>query len=408
MSQRLKIFETSQGLMWMLMILGVLSLTILLIILVTSLIYKPPNNPDILKYFNEDFLLRAAQYNRLGMIFSVILKMLVWLLMAAAVWVIWKYFSRAGYMKIYIVAGYIILFYLILNIIILPLSFHRGYTIEHQFGLSNQTPGMWFADFAKERSIDLIISTAAFTGLYALMVYIPKYWWLIAASVMAIFIIIGVYLYPILIDPLFFRFKTLEDPVMRVEILEVTDKAGIKVKDILVADASRKTVKANAYFTGFGNTRRIVLYDNLLNNFSKEEAINVIAHEVAHWKFAHILKIIGISITGGFIGFFILGIILSRSGQRGSIESIFIIILLISFITFLSTPLQNTLSRYFERQSDDLALEITGKYNTQIKLMKGLAEANLSNVEPHPVVRAMVYSHPPIMERIRSAEMMRE
>ena len=94
MSQRLKIFETSQGLMWMLMILGVLSLTILLIILVTSLIYKPPNNPDILKYFNEDFLLRAAQYNRLGMIFSVILKMLVWLLMAAAVWVIWKYFSR--------------------------------------------------------------------------------------------------------------------------------------------------------------------------------------------------------------------------------------------------------------------------------------------------------------------------
>lgn len=408
MNQRIRIFEENPGLFWILAILGVLSLIVLVILLVASLTYKPPNNPDILRYFNEDFLLKAAQYNRINMILSVTSRMLVWLFMAASVWVFWKYFSGSGYVKVYIAAGYIVLFYIILNIIILPLSFYRGYAIEHQFGLSNQTPGMWFLDLFKERGIELLISTAAFTGIYALMVHIPKYWWLIAGSVIAVFIIIGTYLYPVLIDPLFFKFKTLDDPVLKEEILDVTDRAGIEVKDVLVADASRRTVRANAYFTGFGNTRRIVLYDNLLNNFSREEVINVVAHESAHWKFAHIPKSIGIVAVSSFLGLFVLNIILSRTGSRGDFRSVFVIILLVSFITFLSVPVQNVLSRYFERRSDELVLEITGGHDTQIRLMKGLAEANLSNVEPHPVIRVLVYSHPPIMERIRYAEMQKD
>jgi STE24 endopeptidase len=97
--------------------------------------------------------------------------------------------------------------------------------------------------------------------------------------------------------------------------------------------------------------------------------------------------------------------ILGRTGLKGDFRAIFVIILVISFITFLSAPVQNVLSRYFERQADQLALEITGEYDTQIKLMTGLAEANLSNVQPHPVIRAILYSHPPIMERIKTAEM---
>ena len=366
------------------------------------------NDPDTLKYFSSGFLVKAAQYNKINIILSVSVKVLIWLFMAIALWIGWKYFSGPeGHVRIYIAAGYIALFYIILNLIILPLSFYRGYVVEHRFGLSNQTAGMWFIDFAKSRGIEMVISVAAFTGIYWLMAFIPKYWWLIAASIEALFIIIGTYLYPLLIDPLFYRFSKLEDPVLREEILEVTGKAGIEVQDILVADASRTTKKANAYFTGFGNTRRIVLYDNLLNNFSREEALNVVAHEAAHWKYSHIVKSIAISIAAGFLGLYILNMILIRTGLRGDFRSIFIIILLISLVSFISVPFQNVLSRYFERQADELSLEITGGYDTQIELMTGLAEANLSNVDPHPIIRAMLYSHPSIMERIESAESQR-
>jgi STE24 endopeptidase len=407
MGQRLRLFETNPGLMWLLVILGIACFIMLVLLLIFSLIYRPTGNPETLKYFSSDFLLKAARYNRFSLIISISVRILTWLLMAAAVWAGWKYFASINRIPIYIAAGYIALFYIILNIMVLPLSFYRGYTIEHQFGLSNQTVGMWFSDFAKSRGIDMVISVAAFTGIYALLVYIPKYWWLIAASVLAVFVVVGVYLYPVLIDPLFFKFKRLEDRVMREEILEVTDKAGIEVRDILVADASRRTVKANAYFTGFGNTRRIVLYDNLLNNFTRQEAINVVAHEAAHWRYAHIVKSISITIAGGFIGLFILNVLLTRSGMKGDFKSVFLIILLISLVTFLTLPVQNVVSRYFERQADGLTLEVTGAYDKQIELMTGLAKANLSNVDPHPVIKAVLYSHPPIMERIASAEMLK-
>lgn len=405
MGLRLKYFESGQGLAWLLIITGALSIIVLIILLASSLIYRPPADTAALKYFDPGFLARAARYNRISMMISVSVRITTWLFMAAAVWAVWRYFSGAGHVRLYIAAGYIALFYILLNIIILPLSFYRGYVIEHQFGLSNQSPGMWFSDFAKEKAIDIVISAAAFTGLYALMTYASRNWWLIAASVMAAFIIIGVYLFPVLIDPLFYNFKKLEDQELRQDLIEVTGRAGIEVSDILVADASRKTVKANAYFTGFGNTRRIVLYDNLLNDFTREESINVVAHEAAHWRYLHIIKSIAIGISAGFLGLFFLSVILRRAGLTGELRSIFIIILLISFITFLSAPAQNILSRYFERQADRLALEITGGYEAQIGLMKGLAEANLANVDPHPLIRAVLYSHPPIIERIQAAEM---
>jgi STE24 endopeptidase len=404
MGQRFRFFELNQGFMWLLIILGALSLAMLFILLISSITYRPPGDPATLKYFDTGFLATAAQYNQISMVISISIKVLTWLFMAAAVLVFWRFFSGSGNVRIYTAAGYIALFYIILNLVILPLSFYRGYIVEHQFGLSNQSVGLWFADFGKEKAIDMLISVAAFTGLYALMVYIPKYWWLIAASVMALFVVIGVYLYPVLIEPLYFKFKPLQDQELREEILEVTDKAGIEVNDILVVDASRRTVKANAYFTGFGNTRRIVFYDNLLNNFTREETLNVIAHEAAHWRYAHIVKSIAIGISAGFLGLYILSVIIDRTGLRGDFRSIFIIMLLISFITFLTAPAQNALSRHFERQSDQLTLEITEGYDAQVKLLKGLAEANLSNVNPHPVIRALLYSHPPILERIKTAE----
>jgi len=404
MNSRFKILDSNPGIFWLIIVLGSLALAVALTILIVNLAVKPSYGPDTLKYFSSDFLSRASAYGRISITLSIISRVLSWAVMGIALLIIWKYFTAGTRMNILVAAGYIALFYIVLSIILLPLSFYRGYTVEHQFGQSVQTVGMWFSDYGKSKAIDLIVSIFAMTGIYALLVYVPRYWWLIAASVMAVFIIAAVYLYPVLIDPLFYKFEKLDDDELQEEILGITEKAGIEVEEILIADASRRTTKANAYFTGVGNTRRIVLYDNLINNFAGKEILNVVAHEAGHWRYSHVLKSIGMSIIGGFLGFFLLGLIFSRTGLKGDIRAVFILILITALATFLILPFQNMISRYFEKQTDEIALEITKGYDAQIILMTRLAESNLSNVDPHPVIKYILYSHPPIMERIRYAE----
>lgn len=404
MESRSNIFKSDPAAIWILAVPGALALIMILILLVLAIVYRPAYGQETLEYFNSDFLDRAVQYNRISLILSIIVKILIWLFMAAAIWAGWKYFAEGSKVSVLKAAAYIGLFYIVLNIIMIPLSYYRGFVLEHRFGLSNQTAVMFFADLGKEKGIEIILSTGAFTGIYALMVHMPKYWWLISASIMTVFIIIGAYLYPVLIDPLFYRFEKLDDADFTEEILEITDRAGIEIDDILTADASRRTVRANAYFTGFGNTKRIVLYDNLLSDFSRDEVLSVVAHEAAHWKYAHIIKSMAISIAGGFIGFFILSITFFRADSGADIRYIFILILIISLITFISLPFQNIISRHFEKQADELSLELTGDHDAQISLMTGLATSNLSNVRPHPIIRFILYSHPPIMERIREAK----
>ncbi len=404
MNSRFKILDSNPGIFWLIIVLGSLALAVALTLLIVNLAVKPSYGPDTLKYFSSDLLSRASAYGRVSITLSIISRVLSWAVTGLALFIIWKYFNTGARMNVLVAAGYIALFYIVLSIILLPLSFYRGYTVEHQFGQSVQTVGMWFSDYGKSKAIDMIVSISAMTGIYALLVYMPRYWWLIAASVMAVFIIVAVYLYPVLIDPLFYKFKKLDDNKLQEEILGITEKAGIKVEEILIADASRRTIKANAYFTGIGNTRRIVLYDNLIDNFSSKEILNVVAHEAGHWKYSHVIKSVGMSIMGGFLGFFLLGLIFSRTGLKGDIRTVFVLVLITALVTFLILPFQNMISRYFEKQTDEIALEITKGYDTQVILMTRLAGSNLSNVDPHPVIKYILYSHPPIMERIRYAE----
>ena len=144
--------------------------------------------------------------------------------------------------------------------------------------------------YLKSNAVSLVISVIIFTGFYALVKYFPLRWWVYAGVISIVLMLAGTYLYPLLIDPLFYRFEPMRDREMNTRILDMAEQAGIQVQEVLVADASRKTVKANAYFTGLGSSKRIVVYDTLLTGFSREEALAVIAHEIAHWKYSHIVK----------------------------------------------------------------------------------------------------------------------
>ena len=380
--------------------LAVLSLTSILLV---NLLYKPYYGDNVRQYFNDDLLLKASNYNRVSLNISIISRFLSWSIMSGIIIVFFKYFKSTR-INILLAFSFIVLFYILIQLILLPLAYYRGYIIEHRFGLSNQTLTMWFSDYLKENGISILISSLGMTGIYALMVYIPKHWWVISSAVLAIFIIVSTYLYPILIDPLFYKFEKLKDANFQEQIINITEKAGIEVKEVLVADASRKTNKANAYFTGIGGSKRIVVFDNLINNFSRKETLNVIAHEIGHWYNWHIFKSIIIGIISGTVVLFLINAVFTYSNMIGDFKSILVIILLISLISFLSLPLQNAVSRTFERQADNFTMQATGNPDAQIQLMLKLAESNLSNVSPHWYIKYFLYSHPPIIERIEAAK----
>ncbi|MDD5622467.1 MAG: M48 family metallopeptidase [Actinomycetota bacterium] len=379
--------------------LAILSLTSILLV---NLLYRPVYGDNVRQYFDDGLLSKASNYNRVSLNISIVSRFLSWSIMSGIVIVFFKYFKSIR-INILLAFSFIVLFYILIQLILLPLAYYRGYIIEHRFGLSNQTLTMWFSDYLKENGISILISSLGMTGIYALMIYIPKYWWIISSAVLAIFIVVSTYLYPILIDPMFYKFEKLKDENFQEQIINIAGIAGIEVKEVLVADASRKTNKANAYFTGIGGSKRIVVFDNLINNFSREETLNVIAHEIGHWYNWHILKSMMIGIISGTVGLFLINAVFAYSNMVGDFKSILVIILLISIISFLSLPVQNAVSRAFERQADNFAIQATENPDAQIQLMLKLAESNLSDVSPHWYIKYLLYSHPPIMERIEAA-----
>lgn len=398
-----KIFYGNSSVVWLLIILISAAFLLAIAILLVGILHKPAYNNEVLRYFDKDFLLKASQYNRMAITISIARQLVTWIFLIGVIILTWKYFSISSRISIILLVGYIALFFILLYLLLMPLDYLRGFVIEHQYGLSTQTINSWLADFAKNKAISLVISTVSMTVLYVLMIYVTKYWWVVAGAILIIFLIIATYLYPLIIDPLFYKFEPLEDKVLKAQIVEISERAGIKVNEVLVADASRRTNKANAYFTGLGNSKRIVIFDNLLNKFSEKEALSVIVHEVSHWRYLHILKGLALSGVGGILGIFLLKIILGEMGLVADARSILIIILLVSIFTFITLPVPNAISRFHEKQADIMTIQLTGDPEKQILLMTKLADSNLSNVVPHPFIKVMLYSHPPIIERIKMA-----
>ena len=401
---KMRLLGISPFLTWLVIISVSIAFITIIVILLINVTYKPEYSGEALKYFDRSFLIRSSAYNKIVLSISIARKILAWIFIIAAVIIAFKYLPKTPRIPILLALALIAIFYILLQLTMLPLDFWRGFAVEHNFGLSNQTAGMWFADFAKSWVISFLINTAALTGIYALLVFLPKYWWVVSIVVMIIFIIIGAYLYPLIIDPLFYNFSKLEEGKLRDRVIDISEKAGIEVKDVLVADASRRTNKANAYFSGIGNSRRVVLFDTLLNNFTEEEVLSVVAHEIGHWYHKHIIKSIIASAAAGILALFIMHLIFRKAALLGDFKAIAITILLVSVFTFIALPMQNTISRYFEKQTDEMALQLTGDPGTQISLMVRLATTNLSNVGPHPFIKVFLYGHPSILERIRLAE----
>ncbi len=354
-------------------------------------------------YFDGSFLSRAAAYQRAGLGLSLLQQLLSLLILAGVAFAALRYFQAASRPSLPAAAGYIAAFLLFQLLVGLPLAFYRGHTIEHRFGLSARTAAGWFADYGKSALISLLITTAALLGLYVLIIWRQEHWWLPAGAVVALFMVLSGYLYPVLIDPLFYRFSELEKGELHGEIMELSKKAGIGVERILVADASRRTRKANAYFSGLGATKRIVLYDTLLENFTAEEVLAVVAHEMGHWRRGHLWRGLLLGAAGAFVALYALYQVLLKMGVAADFRALPLALLFFALLSTVVGPAQCTLSRSFEVEADRTALCLTGDPAPFVSLYRKLARSNLSVVQPHPLLKVLLYTHPPLMERIEAA-----
>ena len=396
----------------------------LAILLAASLMIKPATGTEVLSHFSSNFLTKAADYNRSVMLVSIAERFVSWAAMIAIVALFWKNAHANMRIAIYWAIIIFIAFNIILYIVMLPLQYYGGFVLGHRFGLSNQSLPAWFIDVLKDRAISLVINSGIMTLLYVLIIKLPKNWWVAAAAALILFSILANFIYPIVIDPLFYKFTPLKDEVLQKEITAMADKAGIKVDKILVADASKKTNTVNAYFSGIGSTKRIVIYDNLLNNHSRSEVLSVIAHEIGHWRHRHILYNTIIGCAEILILVLILRMVQSGMqanassvpAQTGSgfptafgqpmnfgVKLVVILFILYSFLSYLAMPGDNFISRQFEKQADKASVTLTGDPQTQVKMFENLAVTNLSNVKPGKMLEYIIFSHPSTMERINAS-----
>lgn len=297
---------------------------------------------------------------------------------------------------------------LMLTLVSLPFRWYKGYYLEKAFGLTRLELGGWFLEFLKGTVLDLVIY--AISGGFAalLLVRFPRTWHYLLTVVLFLGSMFFAYVYPIAIAPVFDRFTPLEDQAILAEVNELADAAGMQVDKVLVMEASLKTSRANAYFTGIGKSKQVVLYDTLIANHSLEEVKLVLAHELGHWKYGHIVSGIVFSAVGTLAITMLFSLVAGPLPEQFSVmtlRSVFLSLVLFSvLVSYVATPVASMMSRRHEVQADMFSLELTGDPDSFVAAMVGLAKGNLGDVEPPGFIRWFAWTHPTTLERIVMGE----
>lgn len=297
---------------------------------------------------------------------------------------------------------------IISSVLFAPVNFYTGYYIEHKYKLSNQTLFRYIIENIKSILVGLVIGVPILLLFFYVLNQFEDLWWLVFASAMFLISVVLSQIFPILIMPIFYKIIPLEDEELKDRITKLASGAGINVQNIFSFDMSKNTKKANAAFTGLGKTKRIILGDTLLNNFTKDEIETVIAHELGHYKHKHIVKNILFGTISSFATFFVISLLYKNSLAWFNLESINqiaalpLLSLWAMLIGLIQTPIGNILSRKFEYEADRYAVESTQKPLSFVDTLTKLTEQNLGDKEPHPFVEWFFYSHPSIKNRLNS------
>jgi len=287
----------------------------------------------------------------------------------------------------------------------IPFSLYGTFCIEARFGFNTTTWRLWLSDLLKSTLLSLLLAGLLAAGALALVSASPDRWWLWVWALFAAVTLFLLYLSPVLIEPLFFRFEPVRREGLEEEIRRLMGRAGLKVSKVLQVDASRRSRHSNAYFTGIGRVKRIVLFDTLLEQMEPPETLAILAHEVGHWKKGHIWKRLlateALFLAGCYVAFRLLhwpGLPeLLGLEQASFCARLVLVAFLGSLAAFPLAPLSSWLSRRAEWQADRYAAELTGEPEHLASALVRLSRENLANLHPHPLYARVYYSHPPIV-----------
>jgi STE24 endopeptidase len=291
----------------------------------------------------------------------------------------------------------------------LPLAFYSGFVLERRYELSNESPAAWLLDQAKSLMVGLALSSAAASILYALIRRSPQGWWLPAGAVFALLIVGLAQITPVVLLPLFYTVKPIDRDALRARLMALAERSGARVLGAYEWGLGEKTKKANAALAGIGGTRRILVSDTMLAQYSDEEIEVVLAHEIAHHVHGDIWKGIAFESVLILAGFYLaskaLALLAPAFGLRGvaDVAGLPLLVLAAGAVSLATVPVAHALSRAFERRADRFALDLTRNPQAFISAMRRLGAQNLAEEHPSRIVQWLFYSHPPLLERIAAA-----
>ncbi len=309
-----------------------------------------------------------------------------------------------------LIALYILVFVVVIDIITIPLSFYGGFVLEHIFKLSNQKFLGWVKDEIKKFLLSLVLLIIMVEIIYMFLRNFPNSWWIFVTIIWIFFSIIMAKLAPVLIFPLFYKSVPIENEDIKKGLESLAEGTGVNIQGVYKINLSKDTKKANAALAGMGSTRRVLLSDTLLDSYSLAEIKSVFAHELGHHVYHHIWKMLVIGTITGGLGFALCHYVLSKMVETLGFQNIHdiaafpVICMVLVAIGSILMPIQNAISRRFERECDRYAIDKTNDPEAFISAMDKLAEQNLADRTPNRLVEFLFYSHPPISKRIEMAK----
>ncbi|TGL96276.1 M48 family peptidase [Leptospira barantonii] len=379
---------------------------------------SPQIHEQILKYFTQEDVVKGIEYARSGFFASVLSDLIDFVVAGLFVFSplavrLEEWIERKTKNRFYLtVLFFFFVFSAIQFFVSIPFQYYFGFVLEHEFGFSKMTFLDWVIYTAKGLGIGIVGGSVAVLGVAFLLKKFERAWKVLVPIVTLLLGLLISILFPIVITPLFYEYKPIEEGSLKQKIISLCDHAKIQVENVYVINESKYSGHTNAYFTGWGQNRKIFLYDTLIQNHTEEEIISVLGHEIGHWTHNHQIKDIAISTIETLLLCFLLGYLFQKFKKEGSISlrelyspsTLPFLFLLLSLFGSLTRPVWSSLSRYQETEADLEALVLTRDKKSFISTEVKMAKDNQGRLNPHPSEIFYYHSHPTTLQRIQFAE----
>src|SRR5438874_8114221 len=363
-----------------------------------------------------DYTLAKNRFGDIGGVFDALVLIAV-LFSGVLPWAFGRFSASFG-TSIWAMAGFLFLVGIALSLPGLPFAWYAQFKLEQRFGFNTTAMKTWVLDRAKGFLLAVLLGYPLLALVLKLIEWTGANWWLWAAAVVIAFQLLLLLIAPAIIMPLFNKFTPLPEGALRERLFALARRTRFPSRSIDVMDGSKRSHHSNAFFTGFGRFRKIVLFDTLIAQLTEPELESVLAHEIGHYKKRHVVKLLGVSIFGVFMGFAAVAWLARQQwfyrsfgfeyhagfAAANVVPAMLLFALLAGTISFWFSPLVHIWSRRFEYEADAFARATTGDAQPLIQALRKLTEKNLSNLTPHPLYSGFYYSHPTLLERERALQ----